>query len=76
MSSMDDQGHLPPEVEPGRRTGPEAEDVRDGRPRGERLHDDHETARSEPSSEPPFEPAHDGMRDSDIEYGDGMGGAS
>jgi hypothetical protein len=73
MSTMDDQGHLPADVEPGRRTGPEANDVLpDGRPDGARLHDeDGRTAMPVSHREPPFEPADDGMRISDTEYENG-----
>jgi len=73
MSSMDDQGHLPPHVEPGRRSGPEAKDVPpENGAEGPRLHDeDEESARPGSHAEPPFEPADGEMRKSDTEYGNG-----
>jgi hypothetical protein len=77
MSSMDDQGHLPPHVEPGRRRGPEAKDAPpESGPEGARLHDeDAGTARPRPHAAPPFEPADGAVRTSDTGYGKRAGGA-
>jgi hypothetical protein len=74
MSSMDDQGHLPPNVEPGRRTSPRATDVpSEDEPEEERLHDAEDPRRRAPS-EPPFEPAEDRVRKSNTDGGSRTGG--
>jgi hypothetical protein len=74
MSSMDDQGHLPPSVEPGRRTSPRAADVpSEDKPEEERLHAAEDPRRRAPS-EPPFEPAEDPVRKSNTDGGSRTGG--